>query len=489
MTLAWCLQVLEKKGASLEFISRLRNLYSNNLSVVVVNNVAGSAVPNIRLTLRQGDIPSMELFCFGIDPLLCRLERVLQGIPIVAVPVQGPVLHRAPRLQPVQQLYKLIGYADDVKPAITTMEEFTIVDNSIAIFEKASGCKLHRDPLNKKCKFLPLGTWRTSLQQSDIPCDYMTLSDHLDMLGVTLMATWAKTKKTNGDAVQLSLQNTIRPWKAGKFLPVTQRGWSLNSFALPKIWFRTKSVDLRVCDIQNITSTYKSWLYQDMLIKPEEMILHRPHNQGGLGLHSVKYKAMAGFITSFLQTAANPAYCPSLLHSLLFRKYILEEEDVPGVPSQPPPYFSQEMFSIVKKVHEESSINIITMTEKDWSRLLTEEYITTEHNMENDTKEMRKCKSELDSPDTDWPISWSICRQPGVPPDLASFLWKVMLNILPTQARLLRLRISETADCKHCTEPGTLQHELIDCDFNMGWDICCSLACKNIFPTVLLGKC
>ena len=64
-------------------------------------------------------------------------------------------------------------------------------------------------------------------------------------------------------------------------------------------------------------------------------------------------------------------------------------------------------------------------------------------------------------------FSCSICRQPGVPPDLASFLWKVMLNILPTQERLQRLRISEVADCKHCTEPGTLQHELIDCDFNM----------------------
>ena len=82
--------------------------------------------------------------------------------------------------------------------------------------------------------------------------------------------------------------------------------------------------------------------------------------------------------------------------------------------------------------------------------------------------EMRKCKAELDSPDTDWPISWSICRQPGVPPDLASFLWKVMLNILPTQERLHRMKISEVADCKQCSKPGTLQHELIDCDFNMG---------------------
>ena len=59
MTLSWCLQVLEKKGACQELILRLKNLYSRNLSVVVVNNIQGAAVENVRLTLRQGDVPSM----------------------------------------------------------------------------------------------------------------------------------------------------------------------------------------------------------------------------------------------------------------------------------------------------------------------------------------------------------------------------------------------------------------------------------------------
>ena len=173
-------------------------------------------------------------------------------------------------------------------------------------------------------------------------------------------------------------------------------------------------------------------------------------------------------ITSFLQTAANPAFRSSLLHSLLYRKHILEEENVPGLPTQSPPYFSQEMFSLIKKVHKDLSLNIITMTEKDWSRLLTEQYITMEYNMENEM-EMRKCKAELDSPNTDWPISWSLCRQPGLHPELASFMWKLMLNLLPTQERLHRMRISEAAECKQCsTESGTLQHELMDCEFNQG---------------------
>ena len=319
MTLRWCLRVLEKKGACAEFISRLENMYSNNLSVVVVNNIQGAAVKNVRLTLRQGDIPSMELFCFGIDPLIHRLERVLQGILIAAAPVQGPVLPGMPPLPRLEQRYKLIGYADDNKPAITSKEEFKIVDNSLALFEQASGCKLHRDPLNKKCKFLPLGSWRTTLKQEDIPCDYMTLSDHLDMIGVTLMSTWTKTRKVNGDALQTKVKNTINPWKGGKFLPLTQRCWSLNCHALSKVWFKARCVDLRIGDTKAILSSCKSWLYQDMFEKPAETVLHRPHH-GGLGLHSPKYKALAGFITTFLQTATNPTYRSNLLHNLLYRK-------------------------------------------------------------------------------------------------------------------------------------------------------------------------
>ena len=73
-----------------------------------------------------------------------------------------------------------------------------------------------------------------------------------------------------------------------------------------------------------------------MFAKPEEMVLHRPPSYGGLGLQSVKYKALAGSISTFIQTAANPAYRSNLLHSLLFRKFVLEEDDVPGTPNPSP---------------------------------------------------------------------------------------------------------------------------------------------------------
>ena len=175
------------------------------------------------------------------------------------------------------------------------MNEFSLVNEASALFEKASGCRLHRDPTSQKCKFLPLGKWRKTLQQEDLPrtCQYMILSDHLDMVGVQLQATWTQTRKANCDIIQKRVSDTIKSWKSGKFMSLILRPWSLNSYAMSKIWFRCGSVDLRVVDITALNSSIKSWLYADLLEKPAEYIMCRPSSYGGLGVTSIKYKAQA----------------------------------------------------------------------------------------------------------------------------------------------------------------------------------------------------
>ena len=47
------------------------------------------------------------------------------------------------------------------------------------------------------------------LDQEDIPLNYMVLTDSLDMVGVELKATWAQTKKVNGDIIQNRVTNTV----------------------------------------------------------------------------------------------------------------------------------------------------------------------------------------------------------------------------------------------------------------------------------------
>ena len=59
LVMSWVFLELERKGLSQAVISRLKNLYQDNLYIIVVNNIEGKCVQNIRLSLRQGDIPSM----------------------------------------------------------------------------------------------------------------------------------------------------------------------------------------------------------------------------------------------------------------------------------------------------------------------------------------------------------------------------------------------------------------------------------------------
>ena len=91
LVMSWVFMVLEKKGVSTKVIKRLKNLYHENVSIIVVNNIEGKTVRNIRLSLRQGDKPSMFFFAFSIDPLIIYLEKRLTGILITSLPVFGPV--------------------------------------------------------------------------------------------------------------------------------------------------------------------------------------------------------------------------------------------------------------------------------------------------------------------------------------------------------------------------------------------------------------
>ena len=195
------------------------------------------------------------------------------------------------------------------------------------------------------------------MEQEDIPLNYMVLSESLEMVGVEIKATWVQTKKANGDIIQSRVSKTVNAWKSGKFMDLSCRPWSLNNFALSKVWFRCHTVDLRMIDINKVTSNIKSWLFQDQFEKPEEMILHRPIQMGGLGLQNVRMKAQASLIKTFMETAAHPAFTHSLLHSTLYRVNVLGDDSI-ATPPPLPPYYPQSFFDTIRKVKENTPLNV-----------------------------------------------------------------------------------------------------------------------------------
>ena len=268
-----------------------------------------------------------------------------------------------------------MAYCDDVKPAICSLKEFILVDKGAALFKNSAGTKLHRDPKSNKCKFLPLGKWCKSLTQEQIPTPYMRLTDKLDMVGVQLCATWNATCSVNWANLCSKISKICGSWRIGKFMPLTMCPFSVNYYALSKLWFRCASINIRVGDIASINSSIKKWMYADMLLKPEETVLLRPTSNGGLGLISIKCsKVLATFIRSFIQASVNTKFLNSQYLNSVCRVQILKEElSRPN----PPPYYSNEFFQVIQNAKDNGNGIIKMTTTKAWYQFLLQEEIMT----------------------------------------------------------------------------------------------------------------
>ena len=436
----------------------------------MVNNVQGRAINNLRGSLRQGDVPSMFWFAVGIDPLLLYLEKRLKGIPITSLPVLGPSPEheRSSTVENLRQNFKLIAYADDVKPAISSMQEFYLVDRACSLLEQASGVKLHRNPDSGKVKFLPLGRWRGTLTQEDLPHQYVRLSDFLDFVGVELRATFSLTRKANGDILQTRIKNTVGPWKSGRFMPLSQRAFSANCYALSKVWFKCCVVNLRVQDITVITSQIKSWMYQDLLLKPSELVLYRGTDVGGLGLMCVKMRSLALLVRTFLETSINPKFRHSLFHEQLFRYNVLGESNLPDPGFTP--YYDRDFFDLIIHYKNNSPLNIATMTTKQWYSVLLEDKVIMNPATEVSAATLIPVRIETIHPNTDWPAVWKLVRMKGLGSELISFQLKMLHSLLPTRDRVARLGLDEgqAGLCLHCRmDVEDLTHCFFDCSRNM----------------------
>ena len=408
----------------------------------------------------------MGWFSIAIDPLLLLLDRKLQGIPICSVPALGPLAEGQHAIPAVEERYRVYGLADDVKASVSSMAEFRLIEEAATLFELSSGNLLHRNSITGKCKVLALGRWRNTLQQEDIGQPHFRLSDRLSMVGVELLASWQQSRKVNNDELLTRVKSTIGGWKSGKFLPLACRPFSINSYCLSKVWFRTHSVDLRAGDILAISSACKRWIYQDMFEKPNDLLLYRPSEDGGLGLHHIRSKALASLINTFLQTAANPRFQQSLYHSLLYRRHCLMDFTAPNLAL--PPYYSKEFFDIIKDVKENTPLNPVNMTVKEWYRHLLEKEVTMEIIDDEGRMVPNLCKVEEREPHHDWHLAFHLARLKGLSPQVKSFNFKLLHLLLPCKERLNHMLPATSPNCTLCTaqQPESVIHAFFVCENN-----------------------
>ena len=297
-----------------------------------------------------------------------------------------------------------------------------------------------------------------------IPFDFFTISDHLDFLGVTLMATYTSSRKSNGEILQEKVRKTIGAWKAGRFMPLNLRSHSVNCFAYSKLYYRCNVIGLRVDDVKFFASQAKSFIYADMLEKPQVEALYRAVGEGGLGLYSIRERALAALMFTFLQTAASPQFRRNHYHHHLYLCYVLEKSESALTI---PPYFQGDFFPSLRKLRDEKG-SLENIGFRDIYNFLMTDIL---RNVLPDQGErpLIPLRCELAQPAADWKLTWHRVRLRGLGPELTSFLLKLTWGILPCKARVAKI-IPHNNDpgCRLCGVPESVEHALLTCPANQG---------------------
>ena len=184
-----------------------------------------------------------------------------------------------------------------------------------------------------------------------------------------------------------------------------------------------------------------------------------------------------------METAAHPKFRHSLLHSNLFRYHVLGEISLPDPGFLP--YYPSTFFQTIKQVHENSPLNVRTMTTSQWVQVLTEDGLTMELS-ENQTRHYIPCKVELAAPSNNWELSWRLSRLKGLSSELTSFNFKLLHCLLPVKDRLHHISPSTSPTCTLCTESirEDQEHALLRCSHNGATGLALLAVLKNYIPNI-----
>ena len=459
LSVSWTWKVLERKHCSPEFIRVLRDLYelSPNYVINIINNEQQARILNKRKNIKQGDRTSTLLFCFAMEPLLLHLNQQLDGLVYHKLHTSGPKHPKLGPPPPVEARLKVFGFVDDVKGVVTSIKEFKLLDHTLKLFEQATGSKLHRDPTTKKCSIMTLGKW-TNWKQNDSPLDYMGIVEELNFLGVLLARNSTKTRALNGEELTKKVRATIGGYKAGRHSPLICRPYTVNTYIMSKIVYRSAIINLRAQDINHIQSSIKQWVSQNLLLKPSAVLLYREVEQGGLGLLHTGARCMANLIKTFIHQAHPNAKHFNLYLNTLFRCFVVNELEEGKI--KRPPYYSLEFFEIIKEAMHESHEHILFITTKGWQSRIMERGITHIKDPETGLPELILTEQEKQLKEADWSHAWILRRKQGLTPDQKSWLFKWSNGLLINNVLLHKIGKIPSDKCDFCEKQDTRSHIL-----------------------------
>ena len=140
MSVSWIWKVLRKKGCSSVFTSWLSSIYelTDSFVIPIVNNEPQARMINKRKNIRQGDSISTCLYNYGADALLIALSKRLKGVEYFKCSTIGPHHPVLGKPRPVSDRLRVLGFVDDCKAVLTSVQDFLTLDATIKTLEKST---------------------------------------------------------------------------------------------------------------------------------------------------------------------------------------------------------------------------------------------------------------------------------------------------------------------------------------------------------------
>jgi len=222
----------------------------------------------VRKGLRQGDPLSPLLYNFVVEPLLCRLRDVLDGIQLPGF-----------RL-------RTLAFADDVAVGVGSEEDTGRLHAAISLHEQASAAKLNHG----KTELIPVGRPRFRLEGTPL-----AEGEHTRYLGILFTRDGLDAKATQ--AKLLSQVTAVADRWQDRSVSLIGRVLLANACLLAKCWYVAHVVPFDAAFEKALRARIRQFIWRSKRNRVAEATITRPKMAGGLGLLPFHEQALATFGT------------------------------------------------------------------------------------------------------------------------------------------------------------------------------------------------
>lgn len=212
---------LEAFGFGKKFISWIKLLYFGATVMLKVGGGLSRPVP-VQRGIRQGCPLSGMLYALAIEPLLNQLRQGLTGLAFS---------------EDARKSISLSAYADDVTVLVTSQDDVHVLEQKLALYEKASSAKVNWS----KCESLILGEWRHEATPT-LPAGLQWSKEGMKCLGVFLGTDQFQNKNWDGLVEKINARLSRWKWIQPQ-LSYRGRALVVNNLTASMLWHRFTVVE------------------------------------------------------------------------------------------------------------------------------------------------------------------------------------------------------------------------------------------------------